>query len=294
MDKIKLSVVAFFLSSIGFAQPYIDIAGFTYQHFDSSYKNNPDVRNHTDDYLLQLFYPKSLKNGDVFLIRFNGEWLHTTAVSDERAFSDVISTALSLGYQWVSKSKNWKTTVMVIPKLASGFEGNLGANDFQYGGLMLGNYIFSDNLNLKAGLYYNREAFGNFFVPIVGIDWKATDRLCLYGNLPSNYKIEYNAVKDRLFTGVDFKWLTRSFNLSGVATDSYMRFDEISLRAFAECFIAKNVVLSAAAGYSFGKSPQQYDTDTDEAVSGGLYSPIKNYPLFNLAIFYRIRKKSIR
>lgn len=289
MGSIRF-VFFFFFTAFGFAQPYTDIASFTYQHFSSHYKDNPDVQNQTDNYILNLLYPKQFKNGNVFLVRLNAELLNSSVSLEGSDCATVSSIALPIGFQWVSKDKKWKTVAMAIPKLASNFEGAIESKDFQYGGLLLENYSPNSNLKLKAGLYYNREAFGNFFVPLLGIDWRATDRIYLYGILPSNYKIEYSAVKDKVYTGLDFKWLTRSFNLSDQNPNNYMRFEEVFLKGFVDYFIYKNILLTAEAGYSFGKSPLQYDTATDdETTTNGIYSPLKNYPVFNIGISYRIR-----
>ena len=213
MNKIQISAF-FLLTTIGFAQPYTDIASFTYQHFSSHYVDNPALKNQTDNYLLNLFYPKQFKNGNIFLLKVNAELLHSSINLEENNTSNVSSFAVPIGFQWVSKNKKWKTLVIGIPKLASNFESTLTSKDFQYGALLLENYDVNQNLKLKAGLYYNREAFGNFFVPLLGVDWKATERIYFYGILPSNYKIEFNVVKNKVYTGLDFKWVTRSFYLS--------------------------------------------------------------------------------
>ena len=291
MRKKRLLLAPFFLlTTIGFAQPYTDIASFTYQHFSSHYVDNPALKNQTDNYLLNLFYPKQFKNGNLFLLKVNAELLHSSINLEGNNTSNVSSVAMPIGFQWVSKSKKWKTVVMGIPKLASNFESVLTSKDFQYGALLLENYDVNENLKLKFGLYYNREAFGNFFVPLLGVDWKATERIYFYGILPSNYKIEFNVVKNKVYTGLDFKWLTRSFNISDNQPNNYMRFEEVFLKGFAEYFIFENVLLTAEAGYSFGKSPLQYDTASDE-LSGAdvIYSPLKKYPVFNFGISYRIR-----
>jgi len=291
MNKKHLSLFAFLLfATIGFAQPYVELVNFTYQHFSSNYKNNPEIKNQTDNYLFNLMYPKEFKNGNVFLLRLNAELLQTSTDLEGTACSDVSSIALPIGFQWASKSKKWKTLVMGIPKLASNFERSLTAKDWQYGGLFMENYIPNDNFRLKFGLYYNREAFGNFFVPLLGVDWKATDRIYLYGILPSNYKFEYTAIKNKMYAGLDFKWLTRSFNMSGTNPNQYLRFEEIFLKGFVDYFIFKNILLTAEAGYSFGKSPLLYNSGTDDLNETiGSYSPVKSGPVFNFGISYRIR-----
>ena len=288
MYKIQLKLVAFLLlNTICFAQPYTDIASFAYQYFSSNYKNNPDIKNQTNQYSLNLFFPKEFNNGNVFLFRVNSE-LITSSTSSER--ETISSIALPTGFQFTSKNKKWKTVFMVIPKLASNFGTTISTKDWQFGGFFLENYMLNEKLKLKFGLYYNREVFGNFFVPLLGVDWKASERIYFYGTLPTNYKIEYSIIKNKYFIGLDYKWVTRSFNLSNNLQHDYIRFDETLLKLFAEGFIAKNTLLSFEVGYSFGKNPLQYSFETDELSNANqLYSPLKNYTVINFGISYRIR-----
>jgi hypothetical protein len=290
MSKIRLLIVAFlWFTTWGYAQPYSEIASFTYQYFGSHYKSDTSLKNQTNQYALNVFLPKEFKNGNVFLFRINTEMLHST-VSKYNESGTLSSVAMPVGFQFTSTSKKWKTVVMAVPKIASNFESAITSNDFQLGGLLLENYSPNQNIKLKAGVYYNNEAFGHFFVPLLGIDWKASERLHLFGILPTNYKIEYNVVKDKWYTGLDFKSLTRSFHLSD--SQEYVRFDEIVLKLFAECYVYKNMVVSSQIGYSFGKNPIQYSTITDEESNTNvLYSPTKNYPIFNFGLSYRIRNK---
>jgi hypothetical protein len=211
-------------------------------------------------------------------------------MSDADYSANLSSISIALGFQFVSKSKQWKTVLMAIPELASDFEDPISADDWQYGGFFLENYIPNDKLKIKAGLYYNREAFGDFFVPLIGVDWKATDRIFLYGTVPSNYKIEYNAVKNKLYRGLNFKTHTRSCRLSEKHGLDYVRYDEMQLKVFADYFIYKKILLFGEIGYSLGKNPLQYKYRTDDVTAvNPVYTELKNYPVFNIGLVYRIR-----
>jgi Domain of unknown function (DUF6268) len=278
------------VSSIMFSQPYVDIATFNYQHFSAPYSINSGLRNTTTIYNLNLFFPKEFKNGNALLFRLNNELIVTQINSNSTSSSSISSITALLGYQFTSKSKKWKTILMAIPKLASDFEDPISTTDWQIGGLLLGNYKANDKLKIKAGLYYNREAFGDFFVPLLGIDWKATDRLNFYGTLPNNYKIEYAVVKNKFFTGLNFKSQIRSFQLAQKQNNDYVRFDETVLKLFADYFLYKKVLVFSEIGYSLGKSPLQYSTVTNELTTlNSIYSPSNKYPVFNIGIAYRIR-----
>lgn len=273
-----------------FAQPFADVVSFNYQTFSSAYKDSTKWKNKTDNYSLNFFLPKEFKNGNTLLIRLNSEMVNSTITPDSSYTSKVYAISLPVGFQFVSKNKKWKTVVIAIPKIGSDFKDAVNSYDYQLGGVFLENYIPNDKVKIKAGLYYNKEAFGNFFMPLVGIDWRATDRINFYGILPTNYKVEYNIIKNKLYTGVNFKSLTRSFRLSEKNNYDYVRYNEMQLKLFVDYFVYKKFLLFAEAGYTLGKNPLQYKYGTkDETFSNTVYDPLKSYPIFNVGLAYRIR-----
>ncbi len=272
------------------AQPFVDIANFNYQNFTGTNKSNPAIDNTTEVYSLSVFLPKELKSGNALLFRINGESIQSSTSPRIAQATSVFSISVALGYQWLSESKKWKSVLMGIPKVASDFKSSVDNHDFQYGMLFVQNYKWNPNLQLKAGLYYNKEAFGNFFVPLVGVDWKASDRWQLFGLLPTNYKIEYAIAKKKWYTGVNFKAFTRSFHLSPEQNNDYIRFDEVVLKGFLEYYCTANIVAYAEIGQSFGKSLLQYKVDSDDlSYSNPNYTPISNYVPFTIGLVYRIR-----
>lgn len=273
-----------------FSQSYIDIFNFNYQPFFSTYKTNPDCKNKTDNYALNLFFPNELKNNKTFLIRLNNELINSTISPIPAYTSTLFSSSLPVGFQFGLKNEKWKSIALIIPKVASDFKDKIAANDFQLGGLFLQTYTHTEKLKIKAGLYYNCEAFGNFFVPLVGIDWCATNRIMFYGILPTNYKIEFNCLKNKLYAGINFKSFTRSFRLSKMNGYDYVRYDEMQVKFFSDYFIYKNILLIAEAGYTLGKSPLQYINHTEKQTDVNLiYTPLLKYAIFNIGIAYRIR-----
>ena len=275
------------------AQPFADILNFNYQTFSSDYKDSTQWKNKTDDYFLNLFLPKNFKNGNTLLIRLNSEMMNSTISPDSSYSNRLSSISMPLGMKFVSKNKKWETIVLVIPKVASDFKDKIDSYDFQYGGIFLEHFVPNDKVKIKAGLYYNREAFGNLFVPLVGVDWKVNDRINLYGVLPTNYKVEFNLIRNKLYTGVNLKFFTRSFRLSQAQNYDYVRYDESQLKVFVDCFVVPKVLVFAEVGYSIGKSPwlHKYGSNDkkEESFTNPLYSPIKNYPIIGVGVAYRVR-----
>jgi hypothetical protein len=117
-----------------------------------------------------------------------------------------------------------------------------------------------------------------------------SDRLNLYGILPTFYKVEYAFVKNKFYAGVNFRSLTRSFRLAKTQNLDYVRYNEIQLKLFVDYFIYKKVLIFGELGYSVGKSPWQYTFNTKiETLRNPVYTPLKSYPVFNIGVAYRIR-----
>lgn len=291
--KIKFIILFIIITAKVSSQPFADILNFNYQTFSANYQDSTQWKNKTDNYFLNLFLPKNFKNGNTFLLRLNSEHLSSTISSDSSYSYSLTSISMPIGMKLVSKNKKWETVLLVIPKIASDFRDAIDPNDYQYGGVFLEHFVPNDKVKIKAGLYYNREAFGNLFVPLVGVDWKVNDRINLYGILPTNYKVEFNLLKNKLYAGMNLKFFTRSFRLSQTYNYDYVRYDESQVKIFVDYFVVPKVLLFAEVGYSIGRSPWQHKNGTNDNKKpyyvNPIYTPIKNYPIISVGLAYRVR-----
>jgi hypothetical protein len=159
----------------------------------------------------------------------------------------------------------------------------------QLGGYGLVTYVHSSKLKIKLGLYYNREYFGNFFVPLAGVDWRVSDRFQMYGVLPTFYRFEYALIKQKLYAGLAFKSYTRSYRLSDVNHD-YVKNSELQAKLFVDVYIKKRFVLFAEFGRTINYSPQAYEYGTKtELLSYPIYTKIQDAFLVQAGLAYRIR-----
>ncbi|MEO6884184.1 MAG: DUF6268 family outer membrane beta-barrel protein [Bacteroidia bacterium] len=295
IKKNILSTLLFLVAgTLGvFAQPYVDIVNTGCQLFSSSYVhvNNTPSQNQTNDYYLNLFFPKQLKNKDVLLFRINAERVdsYSSDSSSNSPSASLYALSVPVGMQILSKNEKWKTTFLAIPKIAGALQNSITAKEFQMGGALLFTYQKNNFLEYKIGLYYNREAFGNFFMPLGAIEWKANKHWKFYGIIPSNYYVEYKC-NDKLFFGLNFKAFTRSFQLAASQNNDYVRYNEEELKFYVDYFVYKKLLAFAEAGYNLGKNPIQYNEGTSfYCDTNPIYSPVKNYFLFNFGIAYRLR-----
>ncbi len=291
-SRIFLSTLFLFVFFTCFSQPFVDILNTSFQSLNTTYKDSSKLKNTTSNYFLNITLPIKIDSQTTVIVRFYGENLQTTMKSENFNLSSVI---LPLGLQCETKNKKWRYLGLVMPKLSGHLKEETSSKDFQLGVYGLVTYNKKPAVKFKLGFFYNREFFGNFFWPLIGIDWRVSDRFQMYGVLPSNYRLEYALLKKRFYAGLALKSYTRSYhiNLKNGLVDSsnvYVRNAEVQVKAFVDFYIAKKFVLFAEFGRTINYSPKMYWSASKEQVASfNLYSPIKDNFFFNVGLAYRIR-----
>lgn len=277
-----------------FSQPFVDVLNYSSQFYKTTYKDSLHTLNHTNDNILNIFIPKQFRNGNVLIIRANAEQLRSTYGKSPGYISDLYSFSMPLGFQFVARAKkdsSWRILVMAIPKLAGDLQDGL-THYFQCGGTALCTWQKSDRFKLKFGLYYNKECFGDFFVPLLGMDWKATDRLSFYGLLPNNFRMEIKCTPN-FYTGIGFRNFKRSYKIQTYDKYDLVLVKETLVKVFADYYITKKIVLFAEGSYGLDYSLLQYDLADPKTRthSDPVYSEMNNGFLFNVGLAFRIRKE---
>jgi len=253
------------------AQYFVDIFSFNRQSF-----NVPNGAQ-TNDLFVNAFIPKVLKSGNTFFVRAHYEKLDLKKDSLSASYSSV---TLPVGMQVQLKNPKWKFTGLIIPKIAGADLGAAFSDVFQIGAYSLFTVTESEKFRYKFGLYYNREFFGNFFVPLAGIDWKVTDRFSLFGTLPQSFKASYAIVPSRVNGGLAFRSMARSFR--GEDNNTFVRYNELQFKTFFDFYLTPKNVVFVEGGYFLGKTPLLYNnSDTKNPVASDLLKEGKAFPLIN-------------
>jgi hypothetical protein len=253
------------------AQYFVDIFSFNRQAF-----NVPNGAQ-TSDLFVNAFIPKVLKNGNTVFLRGHYEKL---SMRRDSLSADYSSITLPIGMQVQLKNPKLKFTGLVISKIAGADLGSPFSDVFQLGVYSLFIVTESENFRYKFGLYYNREFFGNFFVPLVGVDWKVSDRFSIYGTLPNSMKFSYSLAPSRINAGLAFRSMTRSFR--GQDVNTFVRYNELQLKAFFDFYITPKNVVFVEGGYFLGKTPLLYkNNDTKNSVPSDLLKEGKAVPIIN-------------
>lgn len=244
---------------------------------------------YTQNTFVSLFAPVKFGKGHVILIRANAEQLNVTRSDTVGLNYSLYSLSLPLGLQLQSKNEKWKFTGIIIPKINSDFKDNTDY-DGQFGGIGLVTRVVSPKLQVRAGLYYNGDFWGHFFMPLFGVDWKVNERFRMYGTLPGNYRFEFKLGK-KLHAGVGFRSAQRSFRLQAKYNDDFVRIRENQLKIFFEGFVVGKILIGVDVYRSIGYNMVRYDYFKTKTEKPGLNVFTKSKDAFGLTLnlAYRIR-----
>ena len=223
------------------------------------------------------------------MIRLHAEQLTVTRTSTVSQSYNLYSLGLPMGLQLQSKDEKWKYTGIVIPKINSDLIDNTNY-DFQLGGIGLVSRVFSKDLQVRAGLYYNTEYWGHFFMPLFGVDWKVNDKFRMYGTLPGNYRFELK-LGQKIYTGIGFRSAQRSFRLQKKYNDDFVRVRENQLKFFFEGFVFGKVLLGFDVYRSLNYNLISYDYFNTKTATCRpiLFSKTKDAYGLTINLAYRIR-----
>jgi uncharacterized protein DUF6268 len=285
MKKIFLPLFIL-IYSISVAQPYLDIVRLNYSYSPLKGLNEKNVPLISNFFTADVTIPIELKKGgDAFII--NPFFTNNVGSVSNEDFH-VTSKALFVGFLKKDIFPNWNLLSSFIVRRNT--QVDIGTNnDWQYGGVLLTTWKKTKDLSFKFGLYYNKEFFGNYFMALVGLDWKIDAKNNLFGVLPGSMIFEHK-VTSRFYYGFAFRALTNSYREDAVDPlfmhYNYLRIDDNPLGIYADTYLSKKIVLSAEAGYTILRR-YRYGYKTEDVHTKTDYKNDNFY--FKASLAYRLR-----
>ena len=228
------------------AQPYLDLAQVSYW---ASPGDSGDPKKFNLMRVQANLPIINKKDSSVFV--FNPIWEERWIQAKEGSRNVNLRAMISWFTYTRNLGKKWSLMVAAIPRW-SGEPSVQFSDGFQMGGAFLVTRKVRPGLQFKAGMYYNREFFGNFFLPLAGIDWKINDKMNLFGVLPGNLVFEHR-LKDRLAWGGAFRTFTSSYRIvegSLTGYDDFVRINDIQLGIYSDFYLTKKLVFNLEAGHT--------------------------------------------
>lgn len=274
-----LAVIAF--SGSVMAQPYLDLGQAVFQ---ASPGGDPKTFAH---FRAQANLPLIIKDSSIILINpiWEERWIQINEQSAQmhlRGFITWITYSRSL-------SDKWSAMIAFIPRW-NGETSIQFSDGFQAGGAALLTYKKNPGLQFKIGLYYNSEFWGNFFIPLLGLDWTINKNQRLFGILPGYFTYEYR-INKRFSWGGNFRTFTNSYKLGNGFSSSpaanFTRIDDNQVGAYADVYLMPKLVLNAEAGYSILRKVRTGYGKTSNDEYAVLSS--NSAPYIRVTLQYRIR-----
>jgi len=269
MKQSVFTISLLLLAGSAYGQKYVDIAKFYYNNSALNYFENSDSSTRIKELGLDINIPVVINPDDAILTGFIYERNQTRLfeTEPEETFS-VLGLRLGLAKK---HSDKWSGTYLLIPKIASDFEG-ITKKDFQIGVIALMKYTKRENLNYKLGAYYSSEFFGPMFVPLFGLYYLSANKkfetnLTLPFMVDANYKLH-----DRVNLGINFFGQVRSYHLSRIpetSNEGYVVKVSNDLFSYLKFSLSKGLSLQAKVGYSVGRSYRVYD-EADKITLGSV------------------------
>lgn len=255
------------------SQPYFDPAGFTGWMVPQNGSTNTESELYG---IAFLSIPSKIgKNQRLILSPFYEN--RTLNRSDQAPNIRLQGICLPITLVKYTADTTWTIQATFLTRI-NGSELSLNSEFWQFGGVLLNTVRVRENLKLKFGLYYNKEFFGHFFIPLAGIEWEINSRMNLFGAFPSQMKLEYKLSKS-IYTGINFKSITNSYRYT--TSYEYIKVVDNHLGLYADFNLPGKLVFMVEAGHTIFREIGGKSTS---------YSGFnKDFFIFKTGLYYRIR-----
>lgn len=205
-----LSVCMIMVSINLMAQNHFDIVSISYNKYSPDYKSGSG--NLEEEILKGSATAATNTVGkDKLFVGWESEF-RKFENNTNNPIGELYSNVLNVGYLKNYNNDKQKLLFILIQKL----NGNYSSlkKHYQIGGFAKYTYRFNKKISELVGGYVNTEFDEILYFPMVGIDWKMSEKSHLYLLLPNEFRYEYKLIKDKLYAGTDANWNISSYRIS--------------------------------------------------------------------------------
>lgn len=264
------------------AQPYLDIATVQASGFPISgiYKGKSLTRITNDWWLANFNLPFKINSRD--LILFSPGWEQRSFVNkDQDDVANYETVYFPVTYRHTLNDTSIILSATGIYRFNKARYVSFDSESEMFGGALLFTKKVSSKFVWKAGVYYNKEFFGDYWLPLFGVDWQVNDKFFITGILPKNLILDYR-LSPHFHMGFSYKGIQESYREN--KDDSYFKITDGQVKLFVDYYFSKiPIVLTFEAGQTLSS---KYEFQPDQNKPGVVYYPEENM-LFRGGISYR-------
>lgn len=275
IQKTVVLILLLFSSGRGLSQPFTDLLGVQYQGQPASRLLKNKTPLDVSFFQASLNAPLRIKTRNLLLINPFFEYRDMRFRNNDKgnmpqpvvkpditvALNRSFYTAyLPITWQLTFRDSSHQLSFTVAPRFNAATEGTENENRFVLNTAVLYTISRKPDFTWKAGVYYSRELFGNFFLPLLAFDWQANERVRAWGILPRFGFLDY-AMNRYWHCGLAYRGTNDSYRMPG---GDWFRINEIQFRLYNDLYIPKtHFVLSADIGHTFLRNFTWYNNSND-------------------------------
>jgi hypothetical protein len=273
-----LLLILFFSGSNAWAQPYFDPFTLTGWHIPQGGSDVPAAESYLN---ISAAIPIKLSDRKLLLVRGYYEQRHLDYDDVEESVR-LYGMGIPVTFLMTSKDSSFKHAFTVIGR-SNATEFRISSNTLQFAAAYLATFKLKPNLSVQFGMYYSKEFFSDFFLPLAGIDWRISPKVNLFGVFPNAMRLEYTPFKN-VYVGADFKSVLNSYRVQSPG-NVYWKVVDNHLGLFAEYAFLGKFVVYAGSGTSFlrriktrnfGSAAYPEVTGDQYYLKAGMYFRIRN------------------
>lgn len=259
-----------------FSQPYVDPIQMRYTY---ALKNRNAEATPFTHLWAGSDIPFEIKKNTYLLFSPYYELWQIESDSNNEIGVNLESLALAAGIILPLKNPKWSLTM--LPILRWNGEYVFQSNSLQFGSVAFATYTLKQRQKFRLGIYTNKEFFGLFVVPLIGIDWKIDEKNYLFGILPGRLSYEYQH-NGKTYIGATFRSMTNSYKL---INSEFIRLDDNQITVYLDYYLSKTICISIEPGYGFFRQMRKGINNKDyfSSINWG------DGPIIKLSASYRIR-----
>jgi len=248
-----------FIPFLSFGQGYIEGVSLSYEHLPMKIETPGGTQKFNGNNLkLSISNPIFLKpdKSRYLIAGANLEAFNFSGTHSYFEVKRVYSISPVFGYStMVSKTVN--LTALVVPTMNSDYKEVKGS-DIKFGGIVRGSWKASNNMTWKATLGYRRQFYGPQYIVLLGMDWKASDKWRLFGDIPSSFTANYT-VNEKVNTGFNLFVQNSTYRLNNL--DRYFEYNTVNPGLYIERYISSKWAVRGTAAYTLIRNTEIYNKD---------------------------------
>lgn len=116
---------------------------------------------------------------------------------------------------------------------------------FQFGTVAFTTFSKKPNKQIRFGVYANKEFFGWFVIPLLGLNWKLNDSNVVFGLLPGRLTFEHKW-NSKLYSGLNFRSPLNSYRIN---SQQYITLYDNQFSLFLDYYLTKPICISLETGW---------------------------------------------